>query len=338
MKSLLIVIVFIFVSQFARSQTNGVEITDKLTYLDAQGIPTQNDFHYIQIIKNFLSFKKEPYEVQEYYASGKIAARYSIVSNLGLRKTGGFVSYYENGKRKSIKNYKEGKAFGPYFNFYENGKNKLAAEDIEDPKSHIIRVKINQFWDADGEQKVVDGNGYFDSSFKDGFEKGEVKNSFKVGSWRGRDHEVNYEEFYENGKLISGVSTNESGQSFNYTLGEVKPEPKGGMESFYKYVGGNFVCPNVEQLQGKIYLNFVIEKDGSVTDIKVLKDIGYGSGAEAVRVLQGFKNWTAGLQRGIKVRCAYLLPISVVSANEYQQNREPTFESQIMRDPNPNEN
>lgn len=311
MKSILFAILFLFVSQFASAQTNGVGITDKLNYLDSLGIPTQNDFKYIQIIKDYLTFKKEPYKVEEYYTSGKIAKQYSIVSNLGLTKTGGFRSFYENGNRKSIKNYKEGKVVGLYFDFYENGKNKLEAEDIEDPKSHDKRIKINQFWDSDGVQKVVDGNGFFDSVYKFGFEKGEVKNGFKVGSWEGRNHKRSYKEIYDNGKLISGVSTDEVEQLHSYTELEVKPEPNKGMDSFYNYIGRNFNVPTIENLQGKIYISFVVEKDGSITDIKVLRDIGYGTGDEAVRVLKNCENWSPGLQRGIKVRCSFSLPISI---------------------------
>jgi hypothetical protein len=56
------------------------------------------------------------------------------------------------------------------------------------------------------------------------------------------------------------------------------------MAKFYKYVGDNYRAPEEEGLRGKVYVTFVVEKDGSLTDIKVLRDIGYGTG-KAVRVL-----------------------------------------------------
>jgi protein TonB len=66
-----------------------------------------------------------------------------------------------------------------------------------------------------------------------------------------------------------------------YTAGiEVKPEFPGGMAKFYKYVGDNYRAPEEEGLRGKVYVTFVVEKDGSLTDIKVLRDIGYGTGKE----------------------------------------------------------
>ena len=92
---------------------------------------------------------------------------------------------------------------------------------------------------------------------------------------------------------------------------EIKPEYPGGMTEFYNYIGKNFRVPNVKGLAGKIFVSFVIEKDGSITDVKVIRDIGYGTGEEAVRVLQNCKNWIPGEQQGKKVRVLYSLPIVI---------------------------
>jgi len=96
---------------------------------------------------------------------------------------------------------------------------------------------------------------------------------------------------------------------------EVKPDFPGGIEKFYKYIGKNFQVPEEEGLKGKIYVTFVVEKDGSLTDIKVLRDIGYGTGKEAIRVLKSCPKWTPGEQNGKKVRVLYSLPISIQSSN-----------------------
>lgn len=92
---------------------------------------------------------------------------------------------------------------------------------------------------------------------------------------------------------------------------EKKPEFPGGLSEFYKYIGKNFKTPDVKGLAGKVFVTFVIEKDGSITDVKVLRDIGYGTGEEAVRVLQNCKNWIPAEQDGKKVRVLYSLPISI---------------------------
>jgi len=95
---------------------------------------------------------------------------------------------------------------------------------------------------------------------------------------------------------------------------EQKPEFPGGMEKFYKFVGNNYQAPEEEGLKGKVYVTFVVEKDGSLTDIKVLRDIGYGTGKEAIRVLNKCPKWIPGEQNGKKVRVLYSLPITIQSA------------------------
>ena len=95
---------------------------------------------------------------------------------------------------------------------------------------------------------------------------------------------------------------------------EVKPEYPGGIEKFYSFVQKNYRMPDESGLKGKVYVTFVVEKDGSLTDIKVLRDIGYGTGKEAIRVLKATPRWSPGEQNGKKVRCTYSLPISLQSA------------------------
>jgi protein TonB len=86
------------------------------------------------------------------------------------------------------------------------------------------------------------------------------------------------------------------------------------MDKFYKFIGKNFQVPDEEGLKGKVFVTFVVEKDGSLTDIKVIRDIGYGTGKEAIRVLKSCPKWNAGEQNGKKVRVQYSLPISIQSA------------------------
>jgi protein TonB len=95
---------------------------------------------------------------------------------------------------------------------------------------------------------------------------------------------------------------------------EVKPDFPGGLEKFYKFVGKNFQVPDEEGLKGKVFVTFVVEKDGSLTDIKVIRDIGYGTGKEAIRVLKSCPKWNPGEQNGKKVRVLYSLPITIQSA------------------------
>lgn len=94
---------------------------------------------------------------------------------------------------------------------------------------------------------------------------------------------------------------------------QVQPEFLGGMAEFYKYIGKNYKTPNVKGLKGKIFLTFIIEKDGNLSDIKVIRDIGHGTGEEAIRVLKACPVWKPGEFNGEKVRVQYSLPITIQS-------------------------
>ena len=123
----------------------------------------------------------------------------------------------------------------------------------------------------------------------------------------------------EDGKIVVEEESGEGKEEVKivedntiYNAVEVKPDFPGGINKFYAYFMKNFKGPD-EELSGKIQVTFVVEKDGSVTDIKVLRDLGYGTGKEAKRVLENSPRWKPGIQNGRPVRVQYNLPISLVT-------------------------
>lgn len=72
--------------------------------------------------------------------------------------------------------------------------------------------------------------------------------------------------------------------------------------------------PEVEGLKGKIYLTFIIDKEGKVIEPKVIQGIGYGADEEAIKVLSSYRNFNPKEIRGIKVNSTYSLPIHLSSA------------------------
>ncbi|WP_394759906.1 energy transducer TonB [Flavobacterium sp.] len=97
----------------------------------------------------------------------------------------------------------------------------------------------------------------------------------------------------------------------NYEDAEVKPEFPGGHNEFMKFIGNNFKTPEVEGLSGDVKVSFVVETTGKITEIKILKDIGSGTGDEAKRVISKSPNWTPGEQNGKPVRVTFQLPITI---------------------------
>lgn len=89
--------------------------------------------------------------------------------------------------------------------------------------------------------------------------------------------------------------------------------PQGGMQAFYEYVGKKLKYPAQARrmnIEGKVFVEFVVNRDGSIVDVKSIKGIGAGCDEEAVRVIQSAPAWKPGKQRGKPVRQRMVLPIT----------------------------
>jgi periplasmic protein TonB len=103
-------------------------------------------------------------------------------------------------------------------------------------------------------------------------------------------------------------------ENYIYNAAELEQLPTfpGGLQAFYKIFAADFKMPaDKPDLTGRIFVTFVVEKDGMLSDIKILRDLGYGTGAEAVRVIKKLPKWIPGYQNGKAVRCQYSIPIRV---------------------------
>jgi protein TonB len=94
---------------------------------------------------------------------------------------------------------------------------------------------------------------------------------------------------------------------------DIVPEFPGGINEFYKFISQNYIVPKEKPVfvKGKVYTTFIIEKDGSLSEAKISKDIGFGTGNEALRVLNLCPKWNPGKLKGQEVRVLYSLPISI---------------------------
>lgn len=114
------------------------------------------------------------------------------------------------------------------------------------------------------------------------------------------------------GKIDAEVTETSGSAEQIFTAVEVPPEPPGGLNAFRQWIGDNYRYPQAAQdngVNGVVEVSFVVERDGSLTDIKINRDLKFGTGEEAVRVLQKAAKWSPGIQNGRPVRVAYTLPI-----------------------------
>ncbi|MDR2907358.1 MAG: TonB family protein [Bacteroidales bacterium] len=117
-------------------------------------------------------------------------------------------------------------------------------------------------------------------------------------------------QFYEKENKQSSAKQNSEDQIFQVV--EDNPNYPGGEEARQKYLADNIVYPATAResnIKGTIYITFVVEKDGSISDVKVVRGIGGGCDEEAVRVVKAMPKWIPGKQRGQNVRVQFMLPI-----------------------------
>lgn len=134
----------------------------------------------------------------------------------------------------------------------------------------------------------------------------EIKEDLKINL----DVEVTEETKVEAVQVVAEEPKEEVDEIF--TVVEETATPKGGMAAFYKYMGDKIKYPAQARrmgVEGKVFVQFVIGKDGSISDVKVVKGIGAGCDEEAVRVVQGSPSWNPGKQRGKAVKQRYTVPV-----------------------------
>jgi TonB family protein len=117
---------------------------------------------------------------------------------------------------------------------------------------------------------------------------------------------------YENGKLIEGKVWNSDGKETEYYDFHVPPEFPGGVNNLAAYLTKNIDYPaksKREGIEGRVLLNFIVEKDGSVSNVKVIESVSKELDAEAVRVVRKMPKWKPGMEDGEIVRIGFILPI-----------------------------
>ncbi|WNM18855.1 energy transducer TonB [Flavobacterium capsici] len=117
-----------------------------------------------------------------------------------------------------------------------------------------------------------------------------------------------------NGSLVDTGAGNKGGEGISKTNEVDKlPSYPGGINNFYQYVANNFKNPDLETGSTvSVLVAFVVEKDGTISNIRVIRNSGYGTDKEAIRVLSALKTkWNPGIKNGEKVRTEFTLPIKV---------------------------
>lgn len=97
-----------------------------------------------------------------------------------------------------------------------------------------------------------------------------------------------------------------------FDFAETQPSFASGQSDMYKWLGKNLRYPRAAQAsgtQGTVFVAFIVEKNGSISDVKVIKGIGFGCDEEAIKTIKTMPNWNPGMQNGKPVRVRFTIPI-----------------------------
>ena len=97
-----------------------------------------------------------------------------------------------------------------------------------------------------------------------------------------------------------------------YIIPDVNPEFPGGKDAMFAFLQENIRYPKEARdakVEGKVLVRFIVERDGSISQLEVKRDIGYGCGEEALRVMRKMPKWKPGKVRDTAVRCQFFVPV-----------------------------
>jgi protein TonB len=117
--------------------------------------------------------------------------------------------------------------------------------------------------------------------------------------------------FYSINNFSQSNEKTEDNNIYSLTGIDVKPEFPGGMEKLNALVNEHYLQVFKSEIKGKVYSIFVVEKDGSLSDIKILRGVDLPKAKELIRILKDLPKWNPGKQNGKIVRVMYALPMVI---------------------------
>lgn len=123
--------------------------------------------------------------------------------------------------------------------------------------------------------------------------------------------------------FVNAVKAQDIDKVYDFVSIDKQPEFPGGMKRFYEYLGQAIKYPELAKrnnVEGKVFLSFVVEKNGQLSDVKVTRGLGSGTDEEAIRVLKNSPAWNPGLDKQQPVRVKYNINVNFsLSKNKPEQ-------------------
>lgn len=315
MKRFFLLLILLSSKVFAQEMVSTV-IQDTLYFNSFYEVTSSKQADIVRIIKS-QDIESGGYVFEEYDKSGKLE-KSGVTKVLIGRPQGIITSYYNNGKKKD-EGYFDLRRTGLWKDWYQNGQLKQEVDYVVGPKESINLKMINYF-DSTGNHLVENGTGLMLEYYKNDVNgqlrtRGRYELFHPVGEWEGfHENGMLYykESFNESGEFIKGESYDLEANRFDYTKQEVQPSPKGGLEKLYRFIFKKMEYPKLaikNGVQGRVFVQFIVDKDGSIYEVETIKGISEECDKEAERVISLMENWNPGIQKGQPVKVRMLLPI-----------------------------
>lgn len=259
------------------------------------------------------SVDKTLYIVYEYDKQGKIIlATGSKTNDINLRYEGAYITYFKNGHKMKVGRLNNGVSVGTETEYYPNGKLFHLKNYIDGSGSN--KVYLKECRDSIGNLLAENGTGKwieYDDKFENIEEEGAVLNGNKDSLWTTYNGKILVNRhMYHKGDLLPSLNVDELGHKLPEP--EVMPEFPGGIEAFKTFISSNMRYPAVARengTQGKLLVDFVVESDGTITDVRVRRGIGDGCDEESMRVVMLMPKWKPGIRNGKTARVAFTVPM-----------------------------
>ena len=315
MKKIIGFIIFLIVVNSSFSQSDSTVV-----YLDKNFYKTEKDSAQYTLVIEPIQ-EDNTFRVKIFYLSGELASSGISTSAKSVLYQGPYISYYKNGQTKTKGSYKEKTKIGEWKSWYQNGQLKSVDNylDFENKKlDPMLKHQLLEYYDSTGNQIITEGAGLYVEHFENSQqvrESGNYKKGYKAGEWKGYriDGSNFYTENYTKGVIKNGISWDDEGKQYSYTQLEEPAVPMDGREKFYQRIGQNLRYPEEARrkgIEGRVFIQFVVNKEGKLTEIAVIKSPHHSLSIESERILRLEKDWIPGKQKGQNVNQRIILPIT----------------------------
>lgn len=278
------------------------------------------------------SVDRDLYRVFEFYANGKTkTVAMSLTQSYPSAFQGTCIEYFPNGKRKRITFYDKGLLVDTVKTYYPNGKlyyclkieNQTVwydgrySDNFFRQNLYGYKLQMIELRDSTGKVLTEKGSGHlliYDDDFKNLIDEGDIKNNKKEGEWRGTiaDSGAFLCTFHKD-ELKSGISYMKSGHHYPFKKIYEPPAFEDWRGAFNHFIETNLKYPESARkykITGSVDVQFDIDPDGSVSNVKVDRGLLKTLDDEAVRVISMSPSWHPACQYGIPVRAHQRISVS----------------------------